>query len=112
AAAMSGQSRTLLSGSCLVLPDDVTPPEGASSFVNPLTALGMTVTMRIEGHSALVHTAAASNLGQMLNNICLEDDAPLVNIVRSAAQAELLKSIGARYICDSTAEDFVPALIE
>jgi NADPH:quinone reductase-like Zn-dependent oxidoreductase len=94
------------------LPDDVTPAEGASSFVNPLTALGMTVTMRTEGHSALVHTAAASNLGQMLNKICLEDDVPLVNIVRSAAQAELLKNIGAHYICDSTADDFVPGLIE
>jgi NADPH:quinone reductase len=109
---MYGQYRTVPSVSCLVLPDDVTPAEGASSFVNPLTALGMTVTMRAEGHSALVHTAAASNLGQMLNKICLADDVPLVNIVRSAAQAELLKNIGARYICDSTADDFVPALIE
>ena len=109
---MYGQYRTVPSGSCLVLPDDVTPAEGASSFVNPLTALGMTVTMRTEGHSALVHTAAASNLGQMLNKICLKDDVPLVNIVRSAAQAELLKNIGARYICDSTADDFVPTLIE
>jgi NADPH:quinone reductase len=109
---MYGEYRTVPSGSCLVLPDDVTPAEGASSFVNPLTALGMTVTMRAEGHSALVHTAAASNLGQMLNKICLKDDVPLVNIVRSAAQVELLKNIGARYICDSTADDFVPTLIE
>ena len=109
---MYAQYRTLPSSSCLVLPDDVTPAQGASSFVNPLTALGMVVTMRNEGHSALVHTAAASNLGQMLNKICLKDGVPLVNIVRSAAQAELLRNIGAHYICDSTADGFVPTLTE
>jgi NADPH:quinone reductase-like Zn-dependent oxidoreductase len=109
---MYSQYRTLPSGSCLVLPDDVTAAEGASCFVNPLTSLGMVETMRSEGHTALVHTAAASNLGQMLNKVCAEDGVPLVNIVRSAAQEELLKSIGARHICNSTADDFVPALVE
>ena len=80
-----------------------TPAEGASCFVNPLTALGMTETMRREGHKALVHTAAASNLGQMLNKICLKDGIGLVNIVRSKEQADLLRKIGAKHVVDSTA---------
>ena len=80
------------------LPAGATPAEGASCFVNPLTALGMVETMRREGHKALVHTAAASNLGQMLNRICLEDGIALVNIVRSAEQAELLRDIGAAHV--------------
>lgn len=109
---MYGQYRTVPAVSALVLPDDVTAAEGASSFVNPLTALGMVETMRSEGHSSLVHTAAASNLGQMLNKVCLKDGIALVNIVRSSAQAEILKNIGAQHICDSTSDDFVPALID
>lgn len=109
---MYSQYRTVRTSSCLVLPDDVTAAEGASCFVNPLTALGMVETMRNEGHTALVHTAAASNLGQMLNKICAQDNVGLVNIVRSAAQEDLLRGIGARYVCDSTADDFVPALVE
>ena len=83
------QYRTVKVAECFVLPEGVTAAEGASSFVNPLTALGMVETMRAEGHSALVHTAAASNLGQMLNRLCLEDGVPLVCVVRSPEQAAL-----------------------
>ncbi len=77
---------------CLVLPEGTTPAEGASCFINPLTALGMVETMKREGHTALVHTAAASNLGQMLNKLCLRDGIGLVNIVRSQAQEDTLRS--------------------
>jgi NADPH:quinone reductase-like Zn-dependent oxidoreductase len=101
---------------CQPLPDGTTAAEGASWFVNPLTALGMTETMKREGHTALVHTAAASNLGQMLNRICLEDGIGLVNVVRNAAQAKILKDIGAKHIVDSSApsfqDDLVQALVE
>ncbi|MBA6252292.1 MULTISPECIES: zinc-binding dehydrogenase [unclassified Colwellia] len=91
---------------CIVHHEGTTAKHAASSFVNPLTALGMVETMRMEGHSALVHTAAASSLGQMLNKICLAQDIPLVNIVRSQQQAEILKAIGAQYICDSSSKTF------
>jgi hypothetical protein len=94
------------------LPEDATPADGASCFVNPLTALGMVETMRLEGHKALVHTAAASNLGQMLNKICLKDGVDLVNIVRSDEQAKMLKDIGATYVCDSSKPTFMTDLIE
>ena len=73
---------------CLPLPDGTDPRDGASCFVNPLTALGMVETMNREGHTALVHTAAASNLGQMLVRICLEDGIGLVNVVRRPEQAD------------------------
>ena len=100
----------------LALPAGTTPAEGASCFVNPLTALGMIETMRREGHKALVHTAAASNLGQMLNKICLKDGIGLVNIVRSAEQADILRKIGAKHVVDSTAptfmDDLTNALVE
>jgi NADPH:quinone reductase-like Zn-dependent oxidoreductase len=109
---MYGQFRTVRAEDCLVMPDEVTPEECASCFVNPLTALGMVETMRLEGHAALVHTAAASNLGQMLNKVCQKDGVPLVNIVRNATQARLLKEIGARHVCDSSAGDFMERLIE
>ena len=99
-----------------MLPAGTTPAEGASCFVNPLTALGMVETMRREGHKALVHTAAASNLGQMLNKICLKDGIGLVNIVRSPQQAEILRKIGAKHVVDSTAptfmDDLTDALVE
>ena len=88
---------------CLVLPDGTTPREAASCFVNPLTALGMVETMKAEGHSALVHTAAASNLGQMLNKLCLADGVPLVNIVRKPEQEALLRGLGAKYVVSSSA---------
>jgi len=114
--AMYSQYRVVKATDCLVLPPGTTPAEGASCFVNPLTALGMVETMRREGHKALVHTAAASNLGQMLNRICVKDGIDLVNIVRSDEQAKLLRDIGAKYICNSTSptfmEDLTQALVE
>jgi NADPH:quinone reductase-like Zn-dependent oxidoreductase len=110
--AMYAQYRCLKARDVLVLPAGTTAAEGASCFINPLTALGMTETMRREGHKALVHTAAASNLGQMLNRICLKDGIGLVNIVRSSQQAGILREIGARYVIDSTAPDFMDALTD
>ncbi|HLM15542.1 MAG TPA: zinc-binding dehydrogenase [Reyranella sp.] len=113
---MYAQYRLLKATDCQPLPAGTTAAEGASWFVNPLTALGMTETMKREGHKALVHTAAASNLGQMLNKICLEDGIPLVNIVRSAEQAKLLRGIGAKHVVDSTSarftEELTQALVE
>jgi NADPH2:quinone reductase len=97
---------------CLPLPEGVTAEQGASCFVNPLTALGMTETMRREGHTALVHTAAASNLGQMLQRICLADEVPLVNVVRREEQAALLREQGAKHVCNSSAADFRERLTE
>jgi NADPH:quinone reductase-like Zn-dependent oxidoreductase len=108
--AMYAQYRTLRAKDCLVLPAGTTAAEGASCFVNPLTALGMTETMRREGHKALVHTAAASNLGQMLNRICLKDGIGLVNIVRSREQADILRKIGAKHVVDSTTPEFMDEL--
>jgi len=110
--AMYSQYRCIKASQCLALPDGTTPAEGASCFVNPLTALGMVETMRREGHIALVHTAAASNLGQMLNRICLQDHVGLVNVVRTQAQADLLKGIGARHVCISGTPTFVNDLTE
>jgi NADPH:quinone reductase-like Zn-dependent oxidoreductase len=114
--AMYSQYRCLKVSECLPLPAGITPAEGASCFVNPLTALGMTETMRREGHKALVHTAAASNLGQMLNKICLKDGIGLVNIVRSQEQADILRKIGAKHVVDSAAptfmDDLTKALVE
>jgi NADPH:quinone reductase-like Zn-dependent oxidoreductase len=109
--AMYAQYRTLKASDCLLLPAGTTAAEGASCFVNPLTALGMVETMRREGHTALVHTAAASNLGQMLNKLCLKDGIGLVNIVRSAEQGKILRDIGAVHICDSTSPSFMEDLI-
>ena len=109
--AMYAQYRAVKVADALVLHDDATPKDGASCFVNPLTALGMVGTMRREGHTGLVHTAAASNLGQMLVKICAEDGVPLVNIVRKPEQAALLKQIGARYVVDSSAPGFMDDLI-
>ena len=107
---MYAQYRCLPLDQCLVLPEQTTPAEGASCFVNPLTALGMVETMRHEGHTALVHTAAASNLGQMLQRICLQDAVPLVNIVRSPAQVALLRGLGATHICDMSVPSFMADL--
>ncbi|MDP7734046.1 zinc-binding dehydrogenase [Mycobacterium paragordonae] len=104
------QYRVVAAAACLVLPEGATARDGASSFVNPMTALGMTETMRREGHSALVHTAAASNLGQMLVKLCQRDGIPLVNIVRKPEQEELLKSIGAEHICNSSSPSFAADL--
>ncbi|PZN94266.1 MAG: NADH oxidase [Alphaproteobacteria bacterium] len=114
--AMYAEYRVVRAKEAIVLPDGATAEDGASCFVNPLTALGMTETMRREGHTALVHTAAASNLGQMLNRICIKDGIALVNIVRSAEQAETLRALGATHIVDSTnagfMEDVVAALVD
>jgi NADPH:quinone reductase len=109
---MYTQYRCIKAAQCLVLPPGTTPAEGASWFVNPLTALGMVATMRAEGHTALVHTAAASNLGQMLNRICLEDGLPLVNIVRKTEHVALLKGLGATHVCNSSAPSFADDLTE
>lgn len=107
---MYTQYRCLRAADCEVLPEGTTPADGASWFVNPLTALAMTETMRREGHKALVHTAAASNLGQMLNKICLKDGIELVNIVRSAEQEAILRKVGARHVCNSTSPTFIEDL--
>lgn len=109
---MYAQYRVVKAAACLPLPEGTTAAEGASCFVNPLTALSMVETMHRENHTALVHTAAASNLGQMLNRICLKDGVPLVNIVRSAEQAETLRKLGAQYICDSSSPSFMEELTD
>jgi NADPH:quinone reductase-like Zn-dependent oxidoreductase len=104
--AMYAEYRIAKAKQCLVLADGTPPRAAASCFVNPLTALGMVETMRLEGHTALAHTAAASNLGQMLQKICLKDGIQLVNVVRSPKQVELLKDIGARWVVDSSSDTF------
>lgn len=110
--AMYSQYRCLPASSCLVMNEGTTSAEAASSFVNPLTALGFTETMKLENHSALVHTAAASNLGQMLVKICLADDIPLINIVRKQEHVDLLKNLGAKFICNTSDNDFTSNLID
>ncbi|MFL6624025.1 MAG: zinc-binding dehydrogenase [Sulfurifustis sp.] len=108
--AMYAQYRTIKAMQCLVLPEGTKPSEGASCFVNPLTSLGMVETMRRENHTALVHTAAASNLGQMLNRICIKDGVNLVNIVRRQDQEDLLRKLGAKYVCNSSSPTFMQDL--
>jgi len=108
--AMYTQYRIMKADQCLVLPEGTTPAEGASCFINPLTALGMVEAMRREGHTALVHTAAASNLGQMLNKVCLKDGIGLVNIVRSQEQEDTLRALGAVHVCNSTSPAFLAEL--
>jgi NADPH:quinone reductase len=110
--AMYSQYRCVPVEQCLVLPDGTLPADGASSFVNPLTALGMVETMRREGHTALVHTAAASNLGQMLNRICNQERIALVNIVRNQNHVDLLRGMGAAHVCNSSGPAFLQDLIE
>jgi len=114
--AMYSQYRCVSANACIEMNEGTTPAEAASCFVNPLTALGMVDTMRMENHTALVHTAASSNLGQMLVKICLIDDVPLVNIVRKEEHVVLLKSIGAKFVCNSSDDNFkndlVDALVE
>jgi NADPH:quinone reductase-like Zn-dependent oxidoreductase len=96
--------------SCLELKEGTTAKEGASSFVNPLTALAMVETMRAEGHKAIIHAAAASNLGQMLNRICIADGIDLINIVRKAEQETLLRDMGAKYVVNSSSDNFLAEL--
>ena len=109
---MYTQYRCMKAKQCLLMHEGVRPAEGASCFVNPLTALGMVETMRVEGYTALVHTAAASNLGQMLNKICINDGVDLVNIVRKQEHVDLLKGIGAKQVCDSSQPGFMEKLVE
>ncbi len=109
---MYGQYRTLNVHQCLAMNEGVSAAQAASCFVNPLTALGMVETMRMEGFSGLIHTAAASNLGQMLQKICLADEVPLVNVVRKPEQEELLRGIGAVHVCDSSRETFAQDLTD
>ena len=103
---MYSQERVVRARDCLVLHEDTTPAEGASCFVNPLTVLGMVETMRLEGHTAMVHTAAASNLGQMLQKVCNDEDIDLVNVVRRPQHVELLQGLGAKWVCDTSADSF------
>ncbi|WP_186138758.1 zinc-binding dehydrogenase [Burkholderia gladioli] len=106
------QYRAVAAAEVLVLPEGTAPEAGASALINPMTALSMLETMRVEGHTALIHTAAASNLGQMLVKICAADGVPLVNVVRNASQVALLRELGAQYVLDSSAADFDSALVE
>ena len=108
---MYSQYRCVPAASCLVMNDGTTSAEAASSFVNPLTALSFVETMKMENHTALVHTAAASNLGQMLVKICKDDSVPLVNIVRKEEQVEVLKSLGAEHVCNTNDDDFMDQLV-
>ncbi len=109
---MYSQYRCVKTVQCLPLPSGTSAAEGAACFVNPLTALGMVETMRREGHTALVHTAAASNLGQMLNRLCIQDRIGLVNIVRSEQQEQVLREQGAKYVCNSSAPTFMRDLTD
>ena len=109
--AMYSQYRCVPAANCLVMNEGTSSSEAASSFVNPLTALSFIETMKLENHTAIVHTAAASNLGQMLVKICKDDGVPLVNIVRKAEHVELLKSLGAEHVCNTSDENFMDDLV-
>ena len=108
---MYSQYRCVPAASCLVMNDGTSSSEAASSFVNPLTALAFIETMKMENHTAIVHTAAASNLGQMLVKICKADSVSLVNIVRKQEQVDILKNIGAEHICNTSDPDFMETLV-
>ncbi len=108
---MYAQYRMLNVAQCLPLPDGTSAKDGASCFVNPLTAISFVETMKMQGRTGIVHTAAASNLGQMLVKICQKDGVPLVNIVRKPEQAAILKAIGATHIVDSSSPNFMEELI-
>ena len=110
--AMYSEYRCVPAMNCLVMEDGTTSRQAASSFVNPLTALGFIETMKLENHTGLVHTAAASNLGQMLVKICKDDSVPLVNIVRKDEHVALLKGIGAEYVCNTSSPDFMDSLVD
>jgi len=110
--AMYSQYRCVSAQSCLVMEEGITPAEASSSFVNPLTALAFVETMKMENHTAIINTAAASNLGQMLVKICKDDGVPLVNIVRKPEQVKVLKDLGAEYVCDTSDADFMKDLVD
>jgi len=109
---MYSQYRTIRAKECLLLPENTSAVDGAACFVNPLTVLGMVETMRMEGHTALVHTAAASNLGQMLVKLCLSEGVELVNIVRRDEHVALLRSLGAKHVCNSSDPGFMESLVD
>ena len=109
---MFAQYRCVDASQCLPLQEGTTAAQGASCFVNPMTTLGMVETMRMEGHTALVHTAAASNLGQMLNRVCAADGIDLVNIVRKPGQEAILRDLGAKFIVNSSGDNFMGDLTE
>jgi len=109
---MYSQYRCVPASSCLVMNEGTSPSEAASCFVNPLTALGMVETMKLEGHTGLVHTAAASNLGKMLVKICVSDGVPLVNIVRNEDHQRMLQSLGATHVCNSSSPEFMNDLVQ
>ena len=109
---MYSQYRCVPASSCLVMNEGTSSADAASSFVNPLTALSFLETMKMENHTAIIHTAAASNLGQMLVKICKDDAVPLVNIVRKDEQVEILKNLGAKYICNTSDDNFMENLVE
>ena len=109
---MYAQYRCMNAMMCMELPQGTSAADGASCFVNPMTALGMVETMRAEGHTALVHTAAASNLGQMLNRLCMEENIDLVNIVRKPEQETTLRDLGAKYVCNSSSDSFLKDLTQ
>ncbi|WP_294197350.1 zinc-binding dehydrogenase [uncultured Sphingomonas sp.] len=104
--AMFAQYRLATLREVVPLPEGASAADGAAMFVNPLTSLAFVETMRAEGHTAIVHTAAASNLGQMLQKICLADGVPLVNIVRKSEQEAILREIGATHVLNSGDADF------
>lgn len=106
------QFRTVRAGNYLVLPDGTEAADAASLMVNPTTALCMVETMRMEGHGAIVHFAASSSLGQMLNKLCLRDGVGLVNVVRREEHKGLLKNAGAAFVLNSTDDDFETQLVE
>ena len=110
--AMYSEYRCLPAQSCLIMNEGTTPEQSASCFVNPLTALGMVETMKMENHTALIHTAAASNLGQMLIKICKAENVPLVNVVRRNEHVDMLKDLGAEHVCNSSEDDFMNQLVE
>ena len=110
--AMYSQYRCVPASSCLVMDDSTTSAEAASSFVNPLTVLGFIETMKMENHTAILHTAAASNLGQMLVKVCKDDSVPLVNIVRKSEQVDLLKNLGAEHVCNTSEPEFMDSLVD
>ena len=109
---MYSEYRCVKANACLEMNEGTSAADAASCFVNPLTALGMVETMRMENHTALVHTAAASNLGQMLIKICIDEGVPLINIVRKEEHVELLKSLGATHVCNSSSDNFMSDLVE
>ena len=110
--AMYSRYRCVKASSCLIMNDDTTTTEAASSFVNPLTALGFIETMKLENHSALINTAAASALGQMLVKICKADSIPLINIVRKSEHVDLLQTLGAKHICNTGDSEFLNKLVD